>query len=453
MLPPPRPLGPSAPTETRPQTAETVAGPSVEAVYVKSAAGIDPSTRFRAVSVPEWAKSCFSGGKGTSTAEFSDLMEEATAAARNEFDAESAVGWAAGYQFPSRYLETDAACLEAANMDFVSMVGQRLVTLAADRLSVDRVHSTLHPHNPERERMCDLAGGMHVHRPSGFIPNGQSPRTALRATYLSVSSAVNKMLGDVVEQRLAFLIPLDVARKHVPNLHLCKAHWTRKKGKASGRPLGDLSFVDGTPLNTPETSAAAADYYGAILHPTIEDIAQMVCRFWTELKRQDPTALWSSLRIWKMDLKGAYTLLSFRPEDVGLFGMLLTGDLVYFQIAGIFGWAGTPAAFQVVTRAISWELTHALRSFTLMYVDDVIGVGTESDIPEDLRRTRDICTRLLGPSAVADDKTEVGRRLDVIGYTIDLDIQRVLIARKNFLNALHGFLTVDPAVHISVRTA
>jgi hypothetical protein len=56
-----------------------------------------------------------------------------------------------------------------------------------------------------------------------------------------------------------------------------------------------------------------------------------------------------------MDLKGAYTLLSFRPEDVGLFRMLLTGDLVYLQIAGIFGWTGTPAAFQVVTRAISWS--------------------------------------------------------------------------------------------------
>ena len=57
-----------------------------------------------------------------------------------------------------------------------------------------------------------------------------------------------------------------------------------------------------------------------------------------------------------MDLKRAYTLLSFKPEDAGLFGVLLTGDIVYLQIAGIFGWAGTPAAFQVVTRAISWEL-------------------------------------------------------------------------------------------------
>ena len=51
-----------------------------------------------------------------------------------------------------------------------------------------------------------------------------------------------------MEQKLAFLLPLDMAQEHVPNLHLCKAHWTTKKGKASGRPLGDLSNVDGTPI-------------------------------------------------------------------------------------------------------------------------------------------------------------------------------------------------------------
>ena len=55
-----------------------------------------------------------------------------------------------------------------------------------------------------------------------------------------------------------------------------------------------------------------------------------------------------------MNLKGAFTLLS--PSDVGLFGMLLTNELLYLQLAGIFGWAGTPAAFQVVTRVILWDV-------------------------------------------------------------------------------------------------
>ena len=155
---------------------------------------------------------------------------------------------------------------------------RRLKILSADRLSNERVEK-LRPDNPERRLMFDLVVGMKVFRPTGFVANGSLPRTPLRSTYETVAPAVNKMLGAVVEQRLAFLLPLELAQQHVRDLHLCKAHWTTKKGKASGRPLGDLTFVDGTPLNTDETAEAATEYYGRISHPTIEDIAKMIHEF------------------------------------------------------------------------------------------------------------------------------------------------------------------------------
>jgi hypothetical protein len=164
-------------------------------------------------------------------------------------------------------------------------------------------------------------------------PNGQNPPTPLRATYTAVAPAVSRMLGDIVHEKLAFLITYETAKKSTPNLHLCKAYWTRKKGKPSGRPLGDLTYVDGTPLNTPEMADAAALHYGAILHPTIENISEMVCNFWAKVKAAD----WRNLRLWKMDLRDAYTLLSFRPEDIELFAMMLTDNVVYLQLAGIFG--------------------------------------------------------------------------------------------------------------------
>jgi hypothetical protein len=66
-----------------------------------------------------------------------------------------------------------------------------------------------------------------------------------------------------------------------------------------------------------------------------------------------------------------------------------------------------------------------------MYVDDIIGVCFQQNLQSDLAKCERICTDLLGPAAVATDKTEHGRRLDVIGYVIDLDTQRVSIARKN----------------------
>jgi hypothetical protein len=50
---------------------------------------------------------------------------------------------------------------------------------------------------------------------------------------------------------------------------------------------------------------------------------------------------------------------------------------------------------------------------------------------------------LLGDSAVEDDKTESGRRLDLIGWDIDLDKERVGIARKNALKAFFGYARQD----------
>ena len=214
------------------------------------------------------------------------------------------------------------------------MVRRRLKILSPNRLNRQRV-AGLREDNPERALMNDLADGMRVHLPEGFFPNGEKQQTPLRATYVSVAPAVNKMLGDVVEQKLAFILSGDSARKYVPRMHLGKAHWTKKKGKPSGRPLSDLTFVDGTPLNTPDTSAAAAMYYGDIVHPTIEDIAEMVCKFWAKTIEEDLHADWNDLRIWKMDLKGAYTLLSFRPEDVGLFGMQLTDYPLSSQLLAV----------------------------------------------------------------------------------------------------------------------
>ena len=61
-----------------------------------------------------------------------------------------------------------------------------------------------------------------------------------------------------------------------------------------------------------------------------------------------------------------------------------------------------------------------------MYVDDVIGIGMASDIEEDIKRC-----------------TDAGSRVEVTGYVIDLDRRLVSIARKNFLNTIYGFLSMD----------
>jgi hypothetical protein len=78
-----------------------------------------------------------------------------------------------------------------------------------------------------------------------------------------------------------------------------------------------------------------------------------------------------------------------------------------------------------------------------MYVDDIVGICLDTDLASDLSKTKTICTDLMGPKAIAEDKTDFGTRLDMIGYTVDLTTHRVLISLKNFLAALHGFITID----------
>lgn len=88
-----------------------------------------------------------------------------------------------------------------------------------------------------------------------------------------------------------------------------------------------------------------------------------------------------------------------------------------------------------------------------MYVDDIVGVSFECDLEHDLRRTKEVCTDLMGPRSIADDKTEHDTRLDMIEYTIDLTTEQVLISLKNFLATLHGFITIDVTKRINLPIA
>ena len=439
----------------KPQTVETVKRRNIRPINMRESRGVAVNPGISDYLIREilaTATAYFPHEEILPMALLHRIIIEAIHLTDENYGVNAAITWAEGYEFPQELVDSNVRCLRAAGLDFTSMVRQRLKTLSKDRLSLSRVDK-LRNDNPEKSLLYGLADGMYVPLPEGFSPNGRIVTTGLRKTYVTVHSAVNKMLAGIIDQKLAFLLPKSIALEYIHNLHISKAHWTAKKGKPSGRPISDMTFIDGTTLNTSETTSAAAERYGDINHPTINRIVNMIMTFWQQAFDRDPDSKWENLRLWKMDLKGAYTLLSFRPEEVGLFGMEVTGDLIYLQIAGIFGWACTPAAFQVVTRAIIWELSHVLNSCVDMYVDDIIGACFDENLQSDLVIARQVCTDLLGTTAVADDKTEWGRRLDIIGYVLDLDKERVSISQKNFLNTLYGFLTIDLDAPMSLKVA
>lgn len=394
------------------------------------------------------------------TQSLTSVIQQAFKDNDTEFGIYDAIQWADGFIIPDAAIAHDVGLFRASGLNFDKMAELRFRWLLTRRFNRDRVIAVISPDNPDYSRMLQLADGMGVPVPTDFVPNG-GHGPPLRKRYQLAHAAVNKLNHQNWEDKLAFYLPLPMVRELIPGCHLSPAHWTIKKGKACGRNLFDSSddSIPNSTLNAPEIRDRATSLWGPIEHPTIVDIVKMIIDFYDSARAADPTITWDDIVLWKMDLKGAYTLLCFRPEKAKLFGIEVTNDgtspegqYAMFFLCGVFGWTGTPYAFQVCTRAIVFEFSQLTRGDARMYVDDLIGVCLLRDLSHEQALAHKLITDLFGEGAVAEHKTEHGRRLDAIGYTIDLNDLRVTISRKNFLKTLYGYFSVDIEKPVPRRT-
>jgi hypothetical protein len=369
-----------------------------------------------------------------------DLVIESVVNCDLNYGEKAAIEWGDGFKWKEEQIEADMKLFEQSGMNIGLMAANRLKGLKKNRLNPQRVDS-LREDNPERQKLLGLCEGMVVPKPEGFIPNGATSTKGLHKVYKRVHTAVDRMLGDLHNQQLGFILREPVARELIMH-HRMLSKWAPKKGKKCGRNIADMSYGEGTSLNGKWAKNEAADMYGPIEHPTIEDVSCMILDFWDEIVGKVEGVGWDELVMWKMDLKGAYTLIDIRPEEVAMFAQELVDGLMYFHLCGVFGWSCTPAAFQVVTRAIVWEMKHKLKGKGIMYVDDILGICLRSQLQHDMDCTRRIVTDLMGPGSLAIEKEEHGTRLEIIGWLIDLDTCRLSIARKNLLKAFYGFFTL-----------
>jgi hypothetical protein len=244
---------------------------------------------------------------------------------------------------------------------------------------------------------------------------------------------------------------MEVAER-IPGIHFSPAHWAENAGKEQGRPLIDSTDAssENPVLNTAFVKEAADAACGQIYHPTIEDI---VLAF-LEYKDLHPDRPWSDFQAWKMDLKGAFTLMSYKSTNCQLFALELVGGLAIIFLCGLFGWTATPAYFQIITRALVYELVrHGICA--RMYVDDICGLSIVENLLADMEFAHNKSTKLLGSKAIADDKSEATnakkRFIDMIGYRINLDLCTVSISERNSLRAIYIFFSVDVDKKVPVR--
>ena len=373
------------------------------------------------------------------------LIWEAFRSTDDEFGEEEALRWAEGYEFPADIADRDSEKLRAAGGNLAEMTSDRHAEMAsAGRLSKERIEAMVPRDDEDYDRLIDLVDGIDIQVADDFVPN--TAPSELRAKYVRVAPAVNRLMAELHSKGLIFILPTAEAME-IPGIHYSQTHWALKKGKEQGRPIGDVSAKDigGYALNCDEVADICTERYGEIKHPTLTQLADMV-------KAEAATHGFDDLVLWKMDLKGAFTLLFVKPETCHRLAFALTGGLTMIYHVGMFGWTGMPAAFQVVTRVISRLVGRRLKGRALMYVDDLMGVCRQADLEHDLGVAREICNGLLGPGAVEEKKTQTGQCLDFIGWQFDLRNRTVSVARHNFLKTLYGMLQVDVRKKVPVRS-
>ena len=336
---------------------------------------------------------------------------------------------------------------------------QRIGSLYEARLNTDRVDAGVTRENPDHATIHMLArphGGVKILTPPEFQPNWlcglvTDPRSI---TAKAGEAPVARMVMEsFVQPGLAFCVTEKFARKHIPNTHESPSCWACKQNKRKGRNCMNCSYKleeKWQALNSQWLREEARKEWGVVYHTTIQRITLMI-----QEAIDENGGSTKGLVLWKMDLNGAFLLLTFQAEDVHLMATRITDSIMVYILCGTFGWGGTPMAFQVVTRVILWELRNNkalnFRGRVEMYVDDLMGICRRTDWKHVEGVVTRFCESLLGPGCIAPIKTECGRRIDGIGYSLDLDIERVGIARHNILKALYVNLNVDVDKTVPVR--
>ena len=379
------------------------------------------------------------------------VVEDAYKVADVIFGEEEAIRWGEGFEWPAEVFTRDDALAEACGFDLEAMARKRMEEMLPDRLNEARVRAMVPPDDEDFDRLMDLVGGMRVMTGDDYAPNCSPP--PMREIYLKLKNAVNKMLLSLWDDKLAFVMTKDAVNRCGP-MGFSAASWAPKSQKASGRYIFDSSDDShGPSLNSDQARERLREFYGDIEHPNIDELIGMVLELVKDMQAELGDEFdWDEVILWKSHLSKAFTLLFFEPGGVRYLACELTDDLVLVYYCGCFGWTGTPFAFQVITRVLTRLINAHIKGKAKMYVDDVMGCTLLRYLDNDKRIASTICEGLLGSKAMALDKWAEGRRLALIGWDVDLDKQRVTLARKNFAVTFYGFFTVDYARHVQVAT-
>jgi len=382
----------------------------------------------------------------------SELVQKAYDFNAHEMGVEAALNWAEGFKIDPRMVKEASEELVAleGHIEILARQRQTAPGRMEDRINPERLLTLgLDEDDEDMVRMRGiLESGIEVPIKEGFKHQSEPP--PLRKSYLEVAPAVEKVIAESVSLGNAIIVD-EAATKTIKGLNFSALSWIPQPGpppKPAGRTLVDSSHPVGgaDALNTEEVKEGIIAVMGDIVHPTIVKIARAICALAERVG-------WENVRLFKMDIKGAFTLLDFKPADIRLLAVGLTGGRTYFPLAGVFGLTIMPFVFNVATRLLSKAINKRIWGVLMIYVDDLMGITHVDHLESDMRIAHDTVTGLFGPGSVADIKTESGRRITLIGWDIDAskEAQDFAMSEKNLLKAIFAFFEIDIEGYVSVK--
>ena len=378
------------------------------------------------------------------------VIEEAYLSSDLDLQIEAAVIFGNGFRFPKVCHTADIAELESMAGDLESLILRRQRLLSPRRfnhLNVDFICSVL-PGRKDNDLLRSIVDGIPVVLDPNFIADPFPPKPS--PLYLQAACAVNLSWYDLYLKGFILLFPtVALQRLQLSNgfrLSYSRAGWAKKRGKPQGRPTTNLSYDNhkGGLINTPFVQDSLRTLYGEIHPAQLDEIVGNI---------NEMAALhgWKNITLWKMDLLGAYNLVFFKAADAGLLAMELSDNLTAISMVGHFGWMGTPFAFDVLSRTIVDLIRLGIRGLSSIATDDIIAVSPTIHVDADLAFADKSVHDIFTNDCVNLVKTVKARKIDAIGWDLDLDLRRVGIAKHNLLKTLHGFMTIKLGESVTVK--
>ena len=342
------------------------------------------------------------------------------------------------FVFPQEDLEVDVESLRRLG-SIEAVVRDRQLQSQAMRFNIDRFHTYLSD-TADKLVLRDLAvHGAAIPVANDFVinPVAEAPRLLQRKLGNCYSKHAYKLWksgGALVFREH------DVPESERNKLNINSLHWCPKPFCDGGRWLGDLSNREqGMPINCPESKEAAQLLYGEMSYPLIGEIISS----WLEYANVNNFAL-SELRIWKEDIRSAFSQFNIKPEDTYKVAFMFEKGLILIMIWGFFGWTGAPLVFACFSRSMLEVLAKTALGRIFLFCDDFIGCGHHSVVNGDQKSAQALINHVFGDDKVALEKSvPPSTKVEVLGWWIDLDQETIRPSDKSIRKLFFVFFSVN----------